>query len=113
MTDAIALAGVSHRFGDHLVVDDVDLTIAPGECFGLLGPNGAGKTTTIRLITTLLPVQRGDVRVFGRDVRTEPMAVRRRLGYVPQQLSIEGALTAEVPVSVNAAESGIGKTGCG
>jgi ABC-2 type transport system ATP-binding protein len=97
--DAISLAGVSHRFGDHLVVDDVNLAIAPGECFGLLGPNGAGKTTTIRLITTLLPVQHGDVRVFGRDVRTEPMAVRRRLGYVPQQLSIEGALTGRENVS--------------
>jgi ABC-2 type transport system ATP-binding protein len=99
VTDAIALTGVDHRFGDHLVVDDVNLTIAPGECFGLLGPNGAGKTTTIRLITTLLPVQDGDVRVFGKDVRTQPMAVRRRLGYVPQQLSIEGALTGRENVS--------------
>jgi ABC-2 type transport system ATP-binding protein len=99
VTDAIALAGVSHHFGDHLVVDDVNLTIAPGECFGLLGPNGAGKTTTIRLITTLLPVQQGDVLVFGTDVTREPMTVRRRLGYVPQQLSIEGALTGRENVS--------------
>jgi ABC-2 type transport system ATP-binding protein len=87
VTDAIALHGVSHRFGELVVVDDVELTIAPGECFGLLGPNGAGKTTTIRLITTLLPVQQGDVTVFGKDVTTEPMAVRRRLGYVPQPWS--------------------------
>jgi ABC-2 type transport system ATP-binding protein len=99
MTDAIALRDVSHRFGDHVVVDDVNLTIAPGECFGLLGPNGAGKTTTIRLLTTLLPVQQGEVLVFGRDVQREPMAVRRRLGYVPQQLSIEGALTGRENVS--------------
>jgi ABC-2 type transport system ATP-binding protein len=93
VTEAIALHGVSHRFGELAVVDDVNLAIAPGECFGLLGPNGAGKTTTIRLITTLLPVQQGTVTVFGKDVTREPMAVRRRLGYVPQQLSIEGALT--------------------
>jgi ABC-2 type transport system ATP-binding protein len=99
VTDAIALRDVSHRFGDHVVVDDVNLTIAPGECFGLLGPNGAGKTTTIRLLTTLLPVQQGEVLVFGRDVQREPMAVRRRLGYVPQQLSIEGALTGRENVS--------------
>jgi ABC-2 type transport system ATP-binding protein len=99
VTDAITLHGVSHRFGDHLVVDDVHLTVAPGECFGLLGPNGAGKTTTIRLITTLLPVQEGEVLVFDTDVRTRPMAVRRRLGYVPQQLSIEGALTGRENVS--------------
>jgi len=97
--DAITLRGVSHRFGDHLVVDDVDLTVAPGECFGLLGPNGAGKTTTIRLITTLLPVQQGEVLVFGTDVRRKPMVVRRLLGYVPQQLSIEGALTGRENVS--------------
>ena len=97
--DAITLRGVSHRFGDHLVVDDIDLTVAPGECFGLLGPNGAGKTTTIRLITTLLPVQQGEVLVFGTDVRRKPMVVRRLLGYVPQQLSIEGALTGRENVS--------------
>ncbi len=97
--DAITLRGVSHRFGDHLVVDDVDLTVAPGECFGLLGPNGAGKTTTIRLITTLLPVQQGEVLVFGTDVRRKPMVVRRLLGYVPQQLSIEGTLTGRENVS--------------
>jgi ABC-2 type transport system ATP-binding protein len=93
VVDAITLRGVSHHFGDHLVVDDVDLTVAPGECFGLLGPNGAGKTTSIRLITTLLPVQQGEVLVFGMDVQRKPMVVRRLLGYVPQQLSIEGALT--------------------
>jgi len=97
--DAITLRRVSHRFGDHLVVDDVDLTVAPGECFGLLGPNGAGKTTTIRLLTTLLPVQQGEVLVFGHDVKTRPMAVRRLLGYVPQQLSIEGALTGRENVA--------------
>src|SRR4029453_11416810 len=99
VTDAIPLRGVSHRFGDHLVVDDVDLTVAPGECFGLLGPNGAGKTTTIRLITTLLPVQVGEGVVFGTDVRRRPMVVRRLLGYVPQQLSIEGALTGRENVA--------------
>jgi ABC-type glutathione transport system ATPase component len=56
-------------------------------------PNGAGKTTTIRILNTLLPLQGGAVEVFGHDVRSEPMAVRRLLGYVPQQLSIEAALT--------------------
>jgi len=91
MPDAIALSHVGHRFGGHLAVDDLSLTVAPGECFGLLGPNGAGKTTTIRLLNTLLPVQHGQVRVFGLDVRKQAMAVRRLIGYVPQQLSVEGA----------------------
>ena len=57
--------------------------------FGLLGPNGAGKTTTIRVLNTLLPLQEGTVEIFGCDVGRAKMAVRRTLGYVPQQLSIE------------------------
>jgi len=93
MTDAISISHVSYRFGDHLAVEDLSLDVHPGEIFGLLGPNGAGKTTTIRLINTLLPLQDGEVYVYGHDLRHEAMAVRRRLGYVPQQLSIEGGLT--------------------
>ena len=90
---AIEIRGLTQKFGEHVAVDAVDLTVATGECFGLLGPNGAGKTTTIRLLVTLLPVQTGQVSVFGLDVRRKAMAVRRLLGYVPQQLSIEAALT--------------------
>jgi len=93
MSDAISISHVSYRFGDHLAVEDLSLDVHPGEIFGLLGPNGAGKTTTIRLINTLLPLQDGEVHVCGHDLRHEAMAVRRRLGYVPQQLSIEGGLT--------------------
>lgn len=93
MTAAIDIRDLSYSFGTHVAVDDLTLAVEPGECFGLLGPNGAGKTTTIRLLNTLLPLQLGDVRIFGRSVRTDAMLVRRLLGYVPQQLSIEGALT--------------------
>ncbi|GAA1584735.1 ATP-binding cassette domain-containing protein [Kribbella hippodromi] len=96
---AVELTGLSHRFGDHLAVDDLDLTVSPGECFGLLGPNGAGKTTTLRVLNTLYPPQSGRVRVFGLDVRHQAMSVRRLLGYVPQQLSIEGALSGRENVS--------------
>ncbi|MEV5505329.1 ATP-binding cassette domain-containing protein [Streptomyces orinoci] len=90
---AVDCRGLSHRFGDHLAVDDVSLWIAPGEVFGLLGPNGAGKTTTIRLLTTLLPLRQGRARVFGLDPGRRPMRVRRLLGYVPQELSADGSLT--------------------
>jgi ABC-2 type transport system ATP-binding protein len=96
---AVRIDGLSHRFGDHLAVDNLDLIVSPGECFGLLGPNGAGKTTTLRVLNTLYPPQSGTVRVFGLDVRSDAMSVRRMLGYVPQQLSIEGALTARENVS--------------
>jgi ABC-2 type transport system ATP-binding protein len=96
---AVELAGVTYRFGEHVAVDDLDLTVRRGEMFGLLGPNGAGKTTTIRLLNTLLPLQDGAIHVFGLDVRRNAMAIRRLLGYVPQQLSIEGALTGRENVA--------------
>jgi ABC-2 type transport system ATP-binding protein len=90
---AIEIHGLTQRFGEHVALDSLDLSVPAGECFGLLGPNGAGKTTAIRLLVTLLPVVIGEVRVFGLDVRNRAMAVRSLLGYVPQQLSIEGGLT--------------------
>ncbi|MCW2491548.1 MAG: putative transporter ATP-binding protein YfiL [Frankiales bacterium] len=99
MPDAIAMSGVSYHFGEQIALRDVDLRVGEGECFGLLGPNGAGKTTAIRLLNTLLPLQDGDIQLFGLDVRRQAMAVRRRLGYVPQQLSIEGALTGRENVA--------------
>jgi ABC-2 type transport system ATP-binding protein len=98
--NALVVDDLSHRFGDHLAVDDVSLAVREGEVFGLLGPNGAGKTTTIRIVTTLMPPQHGDIRVFGLDVRRQAMAVRRLLGYVPQQLSVEGALTGRENVAL-------------
>jgi ABC-2 type transport system ATP-binding protein len=82
-----------HRFGEHAAVDGIDLAVSRGSVFGLLGPNGAGKTTTIRILNTLLPLREGSAEVLGHDVRRAPMAIRQQLGYVPQQLSIEPALT--------------------
>jgi ABC-2 type transport system ATP-binding protein len=90
---AVACEGLTYAFGDHTAVDAIDLEVRPGEMFGLLGPNGAGKTTTIRILTTLLKVAPGHAHVLGRDVARERMAVRRLIGYVPQQLSAESALT--------------------
>jgi ABC-2 type transport system ATP-binding protein len=96
---AVACTGIRHRFGDFAAVDGVDLTVREGEVFGLLGPNGAGKTTLIRLLNTLLPLQEGHIDVFGHDVARERMPIRRLLGYVPQQLSIEAALTGRENVA--------------
>jgi ABC-2 type transport system ATP-binding protein len=97
--NAVEVRGVRHRFGDFIAVDGVDLTVREGEVFGLLGPNGAGKTTLLRLVNTLVPIQEGSVEVFAHDVSRSPMAVRRLLGYVPQQLSIEAALTGRENVA--------------
>ncbi|MFG1686821.1 ABC transporter ATP-binding protein [Nonomuraea sp. NPDC049269] len=97
---AVSCTGLSHAFGPTKAVDGLDLTVVSGEVFGLLGPNGAGKTTAIRCVTTLLPVPSGMVRVFGHDAATEQMAVRRLLGYVPQQLSADAGLTGRENVSL-------------
>jgi ABC-2 type transport system ATP-binding protein len=81
------------KFGDHVAVDGISFTIDPGEVFGLLGPNGAGKSTTIQVLTTLIPPTSGDVRIAGLDVRRDGGLIRQLLGYVPQSLSADGALT--------------------
>ncbi|MEV0388859.1 ATP-binding cassette domain-containing protein [Nonomuraea sp. NPDC050643] len=98
--DALTCTGLRYSFGRSKAVDGLDLTVRAGEVFGLLGPNGAGKTTAIRCVTTLLPVPSGMVRVFGHDVATDRMAVRRLLGYVPQQLSADAGLTGRENVSL-------------
>ncbi|MFC1440914.1 ATP-binding cassette domain-containing protein [Streptacidiphilus sp. N1-10] len=97
---AVRCSGLEYAFGATRAVDNLDLTVRTGEVFGLLGPNGAGKTTAIRAITTLLPVPAGMVTVFGHDTARERMAVRRLLGYVPQQLSADGGLTGRENVSL-------------
>ncbi|WP_445517584.1 ABC transporter ATP-binding protein [Streptomyces sp. NEAU-174] len=97
---ALACEGLRYAFGETRAVDDLELTVRAGEVFGLLGPNGAGKTTAIRCITTLLPVPAGMVRVFGHDAAKERMAVRRLLGYVPQQLSADAGLTGRENVEL-------------
>ena len=84
---------ISRRFKEVLAVDRVSFEVRSGEIFGLLGPNGAGKTTTIRILVTLLPPDSGQANVFGLDVVRQTMAVRRLIGYVPQQLSADGSLT--------------------
>jgi ABC-2 type transport system ATP-binding protein len=82
------------RFGDVEAVRGISFGVETGEVFGLLGPNGAGKTTTIRVLTTLLPPTSGRAFVAGHDVVADGLAVRSAIGYVPQAISIDAALTA-------------------
>jgi ABC-2 type transport system ATP-binding protein len=89
---AVEVRDLVRRFKSLVAVDDVTFAVQQGEMFALLGPNGAGKTTTIRTITTLLKPDAGSVHVFGADVRRSPMTVRRMIGYVPQQLAVDGQL---------------------
>ena len=97
---AVRCTDLRQSFGETVAVDGLDLEVRPGEVFGLLGPNGAGKTTTIRMITTLLPAPPGAVEVLGIDVARRRGAVRRLLGYVPQQLSADGTLTGRENVAL-------------
>jgi len=84
---------LTYRYGQFTAVDDVTLQVRPGETMGLLGPNGAGKTTVVRMLTTLTPVQQGELRIFGMDAREQTVDIRSNIGYVPQHLSIESGLT--------------------
>jgi ABC-2 type transport system ATP-binding protein len=89
----IEVVDLVKRFGENIAVDQVSFSVSRGEVFGLLGPNGAGKSTIIKILTTLLPPTGGQASVVGYDVTKQPMAVRRRIGYVPQALSADGNLT--------------------
>ncbi|MGZ4142975.1 MAG: ATP-binding cassette domain-containing protein [Actinomycetota bacterium] len=91
--DAIVTQQLTRRFGDVVAVDHIDLTVHAGEIFGLLGPNGAGKTSTIKMLITLLDPTGGSAVVAGHDVKREPRAVRRSIGYVPQLLSSDSTLS--------------------
>jgi ABC-2 type transport system ATP-binding protein len=90
---AVDARKLTYRYGQFTAVDDLTLQVRPGETMGLLGPNGAGKTTVVRMLTTLAPVQQGELRIFGLDARRRTTDIRSNVGYVPQQLSIEPALT--------------------
>jgi ABC-2 type transport system ATP-binding protein len=99
-TPAIDCRHLRHDYGSFTAVDDLNLEVSAGETMGLLGPNGAGKTTVVRVLTTLTPVQHGEVRIFGLDATRDTMDIRHNIGYVPQQLSIESALTGRQNVDL-------------
>ena len=86
--------GLTRKYGALTAADSLDLEVKAGEIFGLLGPNGAGKSTTIKMLITLLPPTSGTATVAGADIVRDPGMVRRRIGYVPQLVSADGALTA-------------------
>ena len=86
--------GLTKHYGNFVAVDNLDLTIRKGEVFGLLGPNGAGKTTTILMLLGLTEPTKGDVRVLGFDPARQPLSVKARVGYMPDQVGFYDELTA-------------------
>jgi ABC-2 type transport system ATP-binding protein len=92
-TAMIAASGVSKSFGEHRVLDDVDLSVAEGKVFSLLGPNGAGKTTMVRILSTLIAPDGGTVRVAGHDLAADPHAIRAVIGVTGQFSAVDNLLT--------------------
>ncbi|CAL9471017.1 Daunorubicin_doxorubicin resistance ATP-binding protein DrrA [Streptomyces sp. enrichment culture] len=96
MTDlAIAANGLRKSYGDRTVLDGVDLAVPEGTIFSLLGPNGAGKTTAVKILSTLVAADAGDVRVAGHDLAADPQAVRAGIGVTGQFSAVDGLITGE------------------
>ena len=109
--DAVIVARrLTKQYGDFTAVERLDLTIRRGEVFGLLGPNGAGKTTTVLMLLGLTEPTKGIVRVLGLDPAREPLAVKRRVGYLPDNVGFYGGMTGRENLRYTAKLNGIPRT---
>jgi ABC-2 type transport system ATP-binding protein len=95
MPEMIVLNNLTKRFGPLVAVDDVSLSVGIGEVLGFLGPNGAGKSTTMRMITGFIEPTSGTAEVCGHDVVRDPVAVKRRIGYLPEGAPTYGDMTPQ------------------
>ena len=101
------MQGVSHAYGPRQALADLSLEIQPGELLAVLGPNGGGKTTLFRLLSTLLPLQRGTASILGYDLKTQAHAVRSVIGVVFQSPSLDRKLTVSENIRLQAALYGL------
>jgi ABC-2 type transport system ATP-binding protein len=85
--------GLTKRYGDHIALDHLNLHVQAGEVYCLLGANGAGKTTTINLFLNFIAPDAGEARIGGLDVTREPVATKRQVAYVPEQVNLYGSLS--------------------
>ncbi len=109
----IAVSGLTKRYGDVEAVRGIDFTVAAGETFGFLGPNGAGKTTTIKILCTLAKATSGTARVAGHDAATDRDSVRRNIGLVFQDTTLDTYLTAAQNLRFHADLYGVPKAAVG
>lgn len=98
----ISIQGLIKKYGDRIVVSDLDLSIGQGETFGLLGPNGAGKTTTIRILTMLTRPTKGKITIDGWRLPEDDLAIKAVIGVVPQHLNLDIDLTARENLELHA-----------
>ena len=94
-TYEITVEGLRYQYGKNKAVNDISFKVKKGEIFSFLGPNGAGKTTTINVLTTLLPIQKGKISISGFDLRTQPDEIRKSIGIVFQNETLDWNLTVE------------------
>lgn len=106
MTDAIEIQRLHKRYGHRVALHELDLRVRPGTVFGLIGPNGAGKTTTLRTLVDVIRPSSGSVTVLGEDPRHGGAALRRRIGYVPGELRLDGRASGHRMLSFYAQVSG-------
>src|SRR5262245_28162229 len=106
--DAIAVDGLRKAYGEVQALDGVSFTVTEGEIFGLLGPNGAGKSTTVRVLVTLTKPDGGTAVVAGHDVARDPAAVRRAIGYVPQDSGVDRYGTGRENLMLQGRVQGLG-----
>ncbi|PIE33094.1 MAG: ABC transporter ATP-binding protein [Ilumatobacter coccineus] len=107
---AIEARRLTKTYGSLVAVDDLDLSVVPGEIFGFLGPNGAGKSTTIKMLCTLATPSGGTARVAGYDTVAEPLEVRRRIGLVFQDPTVDAYLTADQNLQFHAELYGLDRS---
>ena len=103
----IEVESLTKRFVDKDVVDNVSFFVPEGEVLGFLGPNGAGKTTTMRMITGFLTATLGRVRVAGLEVERDPLAVRARIGYLPENVALYPEMRVDEYLRYRAAVEGV------
>jgi len=92
-TPAVCTQALTRRFGSFVAVNDVTLSVAPGQFFGFLGPNGAGKSTTIKMLTGLLAASSGQIEILGLNLDAHPVEVKRQIGVVPEGMALFGRLS--------------------
>jgi ABC-2 type transport system ATP-binding protein len=112
MTNVISAHGLTKTYGTTPVVDGIHFDVARGEIFGLLGPNGAGKTTTILMMLGLTDVTSGEIRVLGHDPVREPLAVKRRVGYLPDLVGFYDYMSARENLAYTGRLMGLARAEC-
>ena len=94
---AVELKAVTKTFGSKVAVDGISMSLPAGSFLGLLGRNGAGKSTTLKMVTGLIPPTSGEIHLLGLDLARDPMAVKRQIGTMPEDMGLLDQLTGDVP----------------